>query len=424
MKQRLNILLALAASVTVSIALAADTPADELQRHGEHLHSDLQADASLTLAAALQTAFERYPSAVELEARVNEAGAWKKRGRSWIAGSPALSLRYHTDEYNHDTGLEEYESGIELPLWNWGERAATRKLGKAYSEEAALAQDALRWQVAGYLRGALWEIALAENNTRLAEQSLAIAKRLHTSLERRYQLGDVARADLLLAQSTALEKQTALLAAQAAEVDAQRAYTSLTGTGKYPKQFKESLSSKEMLDQQHPLLAFTEAELGRAQAARRYTTRAAKDNPSLLVGPRRERPGNDVVVEDSVGISLRIPFGGGAHRGTEIAAAERAVAAATAQRDRQRRELQMQLHEAEHGLHVAKAALKLATERAEIAQQHVNMGDSAFQKGEMNLLDLLKLQDNAAAALRQASRLTIEVQRNIAFYNQASGELP
>lgn len=424
MKQSVNILLALVTSVTVNIALAADSPANELQRHDAHQHSDLQADANFTLAAALQTAFARYPSTVELEARDNEAGAWKKRGQSWIAGSPALSLRYQTDEYNHDTGLEEFESGIELPLWRWGERAATKKLGKAYSEEAALAQNALRWQVAGQLRSALWEIALAENNTDLAQQSLAIAKRLHATLKRRYQLGDVAQADLLLAQSTALEKETALLTAQAAQVDAQRAYTSLTGTGTYPKHFKETLSSKEMLDPQHPLLAFTEAELRRAQAARRYTQRAAKDNPSLLAGPRRERPANDVVVEDSVGISLRIPFGGGAHRGTEIAAADRAVAAATAQRDRQRRELQMQLHEAEHGLHVAEAALKLASERAQIAQRHITMGDSAFQKGEMSLLDLLKLQDNAAAAVRQASRLAIEVQRNIAFYNQASGELP
>ena len=424
MKHSLNILLAVAASVAINTALAADIPTDELQRHDEHQHSDIQADASLTLAAALQTTLERYPSTVELEARVNEAGAWKKRGRSWIAGSPALSLRYQTDEYNHDTGLEEFESGIELPLWNWGERASTKKLGKAYSEEAALAQDALRWQVAGHLRTALWDIALTENNTRLAEQSLVIAKRLYASLERRYELGDVAKADVLLAQSTALEKETNLLAAQAAQIDAQRGYTSLTGSSKYPKQFKERLSSKEMLDQQHPLLAFTGAELRRAQAASRYTRRAAKDNPSLLVGPRRERPANDVVVEDSVGISLRIPFGGGAHRGTEIAAAERAVAAATAQRDRQRRELQLQLHEAEHGLHVAKAALKLASTRAEIAQRHLTMGTSAFQKGEMDLLDLLKLQDNAAGAVRQASRLTIEVQRNIAFYNQASGELP
>ncbi len=93
MKQSLNILLAVATSVAINTALAADVPIDELRRHVEHQHSNMQADASLTLAAALQTALERYPSAVELEARVNEAGAWKKRGRSWIAGSPALSLR-------------------------------------------------------------------------------------------------------------------------------------------------------------------------------------------------------------------------------------------------------------------------------------------------------------------------------------------
>lgn len=160
---------------------------------------------------------------------------------------------------------------------------------------------------------------------------------MSATLARRYELGDVARADVLLAQSTALEKETDLLEAEAVQIDAQRMYASLTGMKHYPEQYSETLSGKKMLDEQHPLLAFAEAELRRVQAAQRYTVRAAKDNPSLLAGPRRERAANDIGVEDSIGISLRIPFGGGAHRGTEIAAANRAVAAATAQRDRQRR---------------------------------------------------------------------------------------
>ncbi|MGI9287136.1 MAG: TolC family protein [Pseudomonadales bacterium] len=416
--------IALATVATINMAWGADTPLRETERKGDHHHIDVGADADLTLVTVLQAAVERYPLIVELDARAKEAGAWNKRGRSWIAGSPALSLHYQTDEYSDDNGLEEFESSIELPLWRWGERSATKKLGKAFASEASFAQDALRWEVAGKLRGVLWEMALTDNDARLAKQSLEIARRLSSTVERRYQLGDVARADLLLAQSTVLEKETALLEAEAAQVDAQRTYRSLTGIIRYPEEFEESLSSKEVLDEQHPLLAFAEAELGRARAARRYTARAAKDNPSLLAGPRRERSANDVVVENSIGVTLRIPFGGGAHRGTEIAAADRAVATATAQRDRQRRELQIQLHEAEHGLHVAESALKLATARAEIAQLHLVMGDTAFQKGELNLLDLLKLQDNAASATRKASSLAIEVKRNIALYNQASGERP
>lgn len=424
MNRRLKTVLALAGGVAINMAWAAGAPPGEPERMGDHHHIDVSADAGVTLATALQTAVERYPAVVELNARANEAAAWSKRGRSWIAGSPALSLRYQTDAYGDDNGLEEFESGIELPLWRWGERSATKKLGKAFDEEATLAQDALRWEVAGHLRRVLWEMALTDNAVRLAEKSLAIAKRLSATLARRYELGDVARADVLLAQSTALEKETDLLEAEAAQIDAQRMYASLTGMKHYPEQYSETLSGKKKLDEKHPLLAFAEAELRRAQAAQRYTVRAAKDNPSLLAGPRRERAANDIGVEDSIGISLRIPFGGGAHRGTEIAAANRAVAAATAQRDRQRRELQMQLHEAEHSLHVVETGLKLATARAEIAEQHLSMGDSAFRKGELKLLDLLKLQDNATAAARKASRLAIEVQRNIAFYNQASGELP
>jgi outer membrane protein TolC len=52
------------------------------------------------------------------------------------------------------------------------------------------------------------------------------------------------------------------------------------------------------------------------------------------------------------------------------------------------------------------------------------MGVLAYQKGELELIDLLRLQRNSNAAERQLARLQIEQNRQIAFYNQAVGVLP
>jgi hypothetical protein len=52
------------------------------------------------------------------------------------------------------------------------------------------------------------------------------------------------------------------------------------------------------------------------------------------------------------------------------------------------------------------------------------MGLLAYEKGEIELIELLRLQGMALAARRQSRRLAIEENRQIAFYNQAVGELP
>jgi hypothetical protein len=48
----------------------------------------------------------------------------------------------------------------------------------------------------------------------------------------------------------------------------------------------------------------------------------------------------------------------------------------------------------------------------------------AYEKGELELIDFLKLQSNAIAAQRALARLQIEQSRQIAVYNQAVGVLP
>jgi outer membrane protein TolC len=287
-----------------------------------------------------------------------------------------------------------------------------------------VAGPALRWRVAGLVRMSLWGVALAESDHELAEQSLDTARRLLGLVERRYELGDVAMSDVLLAEASYLKFQTALIEANASLLDAERTYRTITGLERRPAFVPESLSPAEEVPDDHPALAFANAAVARAEADVDVTERTVNTGTSLLVGARRERPAFGTEFDDSIGITLNVPFGGAAHRKTEISKAARAASVARADRNRQSRELSLALHEAAHGLNVVSQNIEAASARLEFAEKHEAMGEVSYEKGELELIDLLKIQATAIAARRQLSRLTIDQKRQTALYNQAVGDLP
>ena len=389
-----------------------------------HDDAALPVDNSLTLTAALEIAFANYPQTASLGARADEALAWSARGESWFANRPSVALRYQSDRAGPDNGLREYEAGVSLPLWNPGGRRSVQRFGEMLSIESEAAVAALRWEVAGILRKALWGIALAENEHELAEEALEMADRLTRSVERRHELQDVAMADVLLARASLLDAQTQLIAASADLLDAERLFRSVTGMERRPPFTGEVLSGRSAIEFDHPAVEFANAEFERAAAAVTVAAKTVNTGASLLIGPRSERPAFAAEAEESVGITLTIPFGGSVHRRTEISAAARAAATARAARDQVLRELTLALHEAAHSLGIVDQNLAAASDRLVLAERHQEMGELGYEKGELDLIDLVKLQTTTIAAKRQVSRLQIEEQRQTAFYNQAVGVLP
>jgi cobalt-zinc-cadmium efflux system outer membrane protein len=403
------------------LLLVVSASAEELPGHD---HVALSVDNELTLANAIDVAYARYPAMLEAQARSEQAGAWSDRGNSWLADRPSLMLRYQSDRWGSDNGLNEYEAGIMLPLWTWGGRSAVQVLGESMSVESAAAELVVRWEVAGLLRSVLWDIALAENDHELAEQALNTAARLTATVTRRHELGDVALSDVLHAESFYLESQTKLIEANAALLDAERMYRSITGLDRRPPFDGEVISQRQEVMPDHPALTFANAAVGRAEASLAVAEEAATSGTSLLVGTRRERPAFGGEYDDSIGITVNIPFGGSSSRRTEISAASRVAASARAARAAQVRELTTALHEAAHGLSVVRENLATASDRMALVNRHQVMGESAYEKGELDLFDLLKLQATALDAKRQVMRLLIDEKRETALYNQAIGILP
>jgi cobalt-zinc-cadmium efflux system outer membrane protein len=410
--------IALAFSLIASASLAADA---ELPRHE---HEALPVDESLTMTAAVDAAFVLFPTTLELAARTEQANAWTDRGQSWLADRPSLSFRYQSDHWGPDNGLDEYEAGINLPLWSWGGRNAVKNLGDTLSAESAATGLALRWEIAGHIRRTLWGIALAENDHELAEQALSTAARLTASVERRYELGDVALSDVLLAQSSFLEAQIMQIEVTAALLDAERAYRSVTGLERRPPFLTEVLSQSHEVEPDHPAIALANAEVRRAEASLAVAEKTFKTGASLLIGSRSERAAFGTAFDDSFGVTVNIPFGGSSHQQTEVSAVSRDAAKARAVRSQKMRALTLDLHEAAHSLNVVSQNLAAASERMDLAERHQTMSESAYEKGELELIDLLKVQATAIAAKRQVTRLLIDQKRQTAFYNQAVGIFP
>ena len=119
-----------------------------------------------------------------------------------------------------------------------------------------------------------------------------------------------------------------------------------------------------------------------------------------------------------------VPFGGEDHLAPQIAAANVELNKLLAEREQLYRDLQQAHHEAEHNLEVNKAELDNANQLNKTAKDLLIMNSTAFSVGEINLMDLLRIQAKAQQAELNAKERAVMLERDIALYNQAVGVLP
>ncbi|MDD2814149.1 MAG: TolC family protein [Thiotrichaceae bacterium] len=389
-------------------------------------HSDsLQTSKQLSLHAIVEHTFERHPNLQVLTARIQEAEALSKAANTLLAGSPAVTLRHQTDQLGSRTGLREWEAGLEMPLWFPAQKAARQYLAEQAQQNIPIAKTALSLLIAGQVREYLWEIAWQKNLLALSTQEMNAAKVIENKVRRRFELGELARTDLLLAQEESLRKQTALLNVQTEVQHAQKRYELFTGLNQIPSDYQEQLSPLEEINLEHPLLNQAQSKVVQAQAQVQVSRAEKRENPQLTLGVRRERSrANDDPYQNSIGLSVRIPLGNEAHAATRITTAERVQAELQSERDLLKRELEIALHEAEHMLNTYRETLVLAKQQHQLAQENLRLTRQAFEIGEADLVSLQRVQALAFAAERTALQQSLAVQRAISRYNQAVGVLP
>lgn len=387
-------------------------------------HDRILIDKTLTLSQVITLTLEKFPDQLLGTALKQEADALQQRGNSWLAGAPNVAMRYQDDLPGDDIGSREIEYELELPLWNWGQRAA----GQAVAEQAHNAVEkqssVIKLEVAGLVRNALWNIDLESIRYEQAKSILDISNKLRNKIKRRVELGDLPRSDLLLAQSDYLEKLSLLTQAEAELMHARKSYISLTQMNNIPANYQEQLSPLQEIPGSHPRLTAINAVVQRKQAELKWIKAAGSGQSSFIVGGKSEKGDENDDDIESMSVAISIPFGGSAFLAPRIAASNLQLTKALTQRAHLFRELEKQHHEAQHSLQVTRTELKIANDLKQIAQALLKMTQLSFSAGEINLMDLLKIQARSHNAIRHAKEREVMLQKNIALYNQSVGVLP
>lgn len=384
----------------------------------------LTVDPSLNVRTVLDKAVERNPQRHVLQAMDGEVQARYTHARSMLPLAPAVSLRHQNDAIGSGRGEREWEAELELPVWLPGQRAARENVAQGAQSELASNQEGLRLQVAGVLRDAIWDVGMNAANVDLVRLRLKTAEALQHDVQRRHQAGELARTDLMLAENETLQARSALLRTEAELRHAQHRYRQLTGLSEIPAQPEEVQSEQAGLGEQHPLLREVEARISLAQNERDLVRVERRENPQVMLGARSERGSSVDPYNTSVGVRVRIPLPSETRSAPQLAAAESNIAKVMSERERLRYAMETALHEAEHNLEVTRAELELATQQHALARENQRLAQKAFDLGEADVVHLMRVQALAYEAERALASRKVQLQWDIARYNQAVGVLP
>lgn len=390
----------------------------------EHL-DPIEADASLSLSQLVELTLEKYPDRLINEALAQEADALAERSSSWVAGSTALQLDYMDDRVADNFGSREASAQLQFTTWKWGQRDAGQAVAEQASISAQKQSAAVKLEVTRLVREALWNMEIATIGLQQAQNALSISEQLMKKVERRVELGDLPRADMLLAKGEYLQNKALVTQAEAEVMHSRKNYTNLTTLVKVPGFYQEKQNQATSIALTHPMLEAINAIINRKQAEVEWIrTTDPVNQPKLTLGAKSQRDSRSGQDLESAGVGVVMLFGGEAYNAPEVAKVNLELNNAKAQREHLYRLLEKNLHEAEHSLEVTRAELAIANELKQIAESHLKMTEISFAAGEINLLDLLKIQGRSLEAVRNAKLQEVKLQRNIAFYNQAVGVQP
>ncbi|WP_138380718.1 TolC family protein [Luteithermobacter gelatinilyticus] len=396
-------------------------PAISAEEESEHVR--LVPDSTLSLSNVIDAAANQAPDRLMAAARETTSRAYAKHAGSLFADSPQLSVSHQNDFLLSDQGLREWEGRLELPLWIPGEKSAYQNRARTAENEARAYRARMIWNVAREVRELVWQVKLAEAALEESRKGLEMAEKLLHHVERRIASGDLPRNSLILARQEVAARKIALKGAERDYVDSAVAYQSYTGLEAIPAEINESPQEVEDAYAVPPVLhARRLVEYYRAEynAVRQSWSRS----PTLSLGVKRERGGFDDRSVDSVSLGISIPLGSGAHTAPKRAEAAARLAEAERQKERALRAQKIALHEAEHELEVCLIQQKISREHHDMARENLQLAQRAFDLGESDLMDLLRVQDQYVRSSTAHTRQQLECGRAIARHNQTKGLLP
>ena len=385
------------------------------------------------LADLVERAWQLSRQATAKGARAVELSAREAATRTFFAGAPAVSLDLRRDlprdaglpgtDASPERGKNEWEPGFSAPIWLPGQRDAQRRVIAREREVLSAQAQLVRWQLAGEVRDIVWRLGAARVEVAAQRARLDAARALEADVARRQRMGDLARADLWMAQAETRAASAAALEAGGRLAEAQASLAAITGLEE-SGDVQERPAALAALDDGHPgLRAVREAaEAARSRLAYAQVTR--RDNPTFNVVGRFDRDAYGGPYRNTVRFGFAVPLATEARNAPRITAAAAEATEQEIELERERRRIGAEQRRAAVSLEAARSALDEHIERARLARDTFEAIERAFRAGERGLPELLRVR-----AMTLDAELARELARNqvgaaIARLNQAAGDTP
>ena len=382
--------------------------------------------ATVTLAAALDAAWQRAVAARESDAQRGRAVAERAAAGSLWAAAPALELSHRSDRWQGDAGQRETEISLAVPLWLPGQRAARSATADAAAAQAEASAAVARLHLAGELREVAWALVAYQAEATGTDLHLRVLRQLADDVERRVRAGDLARADSLAAQAE-------LLVAVAQQAEARQRihlvrarWTLLTGLPADLELRAEAVAAGAdgVASPTHPEIQLASQSTAHARRRLELLRHSRRDAPELMIGMRRDVADRTQPSQGSVVVGLRLPFGTDARNKPLEATAlgEVDVSQTTEQRVRDR--VESDIATARAVLQSAQAQWHAESTRAALLRDRAALIDRSFRAGETALPDQLRALAAAAQADSASTRQQAALGLAHARLQQSLGLLP
>ncbi len=381
----------------------------------------LSQSSAVTLSSLTQKVYELEPARHSELAQQQQINANIALANATFADVKSISLNHQNDVIGSGDGLQEWESIVEMPLWLPGQKQQQLSLSDKLSAELPAYQQQVMLAASAKVRELIWNVVLANTDTKQAYQIWQSAQRLEQDVVARVKAGELAGTEGLLANTNALEMQNQYLLKKSELDFALSSYYVITKERRLPERYEEILSDNYVIDQRHPSLMVLDQHINTLRAKQGLAQFDGAVNPSLSVGVRRERGGHGENFTNSMGLGISFALDNEVYRRPAIADAAKELADAEIIRQQLERELTIKLFSHLHALETKRLQLGLLNEQNETTQQYLALQERAFELGELDLVSLLRSQSLANEVYNRKLALEVDIKHNVALINQALG---
>lgn len=365
-----------------------------------------QGAAPPTWPRALEAAWQRSRAQGERQGQLLRAQAERAAAARPWAGAPTLELDHRSGRDSAGGSQRESELGVSVAVWRPAQRQALQRAADADLQAAERGLEAGRWALAGELREAGGLLRAQEAETRQAELQVRLVRALAEDVDRRVRAGDLARADALAARAEVLQAEVQEHEAGQRRQAARQRWRLLTGFDQAPAPDPTPAAAGGVTPD-HPELAAARQKVEAARRRLASAEHARRDPPE--VGARVRRETGNSGAASSIGVSLRIPFGGDPRSEPAVAQARAELDLALADEQRTRERLALDTESARLQLRSTEQQLEAERARATLLRQRAELIDRSFRAGDTALPELLRALSAAAhadaAVLRQQAAL-------------------